>query len=164
MNKTKYTVTSNDAIRGSYTTSVYFDGVVYRWLSNDRVPPTDSCREFGIDQLPGFDVEAMKEGRYRDIIKFLASMKPKKKRTTIKEQAEQQIESAKKAVQNRICALPAHPMGHAFLWGTVEVVLKNGKSRFYKACLGSVCVEDLSEAVRLANQVTGVSNVFYNLD
>jgi hypothetical protein len=144
---------------------VYFDGTVYRWVSNDRVPPLYTCEDYGIDKLPNYDAHEMSQGRHRDIIKFFASMeKPKKKRTTIKEQANSQIESAKRAVQDRISNLEPHPMGHAFLWGTVEVVLKNGKSRFYKACLGSVCAEDLDEAVRLANQVKGVSNVYYNLD
>ena len=92
------------------------------------------------------------------------TVEQKKKRITIHEQVEAQIASAKRAVQNRVCALPTHPMGHAFLWGTVEVVLKNGKSRFYKACLGSVCADDLDEAIRLAEQVTGVSGVYCILD
>jgi hypothetical protein len=163
MNKIK--VTNTNPIFGNRTSEVYFDGTVYRWVSNDRVPPTDICCDYGIDKLPSFDVEAMREARSRDIIKFIASMgKPKKKRITIKEQANIQIEAAKRAVQDRISTLEPHPMGHAFLWGTVEVVLKNGKSRFYKACLGSVCAEDLSMAIHLAQQVKGVSNVYYNLD
>jgi hypothetical protein len=163
MNKIK--VTNPNPIFGSHTSEVSFDGTVYRWVSNDRVPPLDTCEDYGIDKLPNYDAHEMSQGRHRDIIKFLASMKwPKKKRTTIKEQANIQIESAKRAVQDRISTLEPHPMGHAFLWGTVEVVLKNGKSRFYKACLGSVCAEDLSMAIHLAEQVKGVSNVYYNLD
>jgi fructosamine-3-kinase len=163
MNKIK--VTNPNPIFGSHTSEVYFDGTVYRWVSNDRVPPVDTCHDYGIDKLPGFDAHEMSQGRHRDIIKFFASMeKPKKKRITIREQAETQIETAKRAVQNRLSTLEPHPMGHAFLWGTVEVVLKNGKSRFYKACLGSVCAEDLSMAIHLAQQVKGVSNVYYNLD
>jgi len=163
MNKIKVTNINPDF--GNRTSEVYFDGTVYRWVSNDRVPPLDTCEDYGIDKLPNYDAHEMSQGRHRDIIKFLANTgKPKKKRTTIKEQAIAQIESAKKAVQNRVCNLPTHPMGHAFLWGVVEVVLKNGKSRFYKACLGSICCEDLSKAVRLAEQVKGVSKVYYVLD
>jgi fructosamine-3-kinase len=164
MNKIK--VTNPHPIFGSHTSEVYFDGTVYRWVSNDRVPGLDTCEDYGIDKLPNYDAHEMSQGRHRDIIKFFTSMeKPKKKkRITIREQVETQIETAKRAVQDRISTLEPHPMGHAFLWGTVEVVLKNGKSRFYKACLGSVCAEDLSMAIHLAEQVKGVSNVYYNLD
>lgn len=75
-----------------------------------------------------------------------------------------QIAETKKKVQRKVQNVASHPLGHAFLWGTVEVKLKNGKSKFYKACLGSVCAADLEECVRLAQSVPGVSNVYYNMD
>jgi len=87
-----------------------------------------------------------------------------KKRTTIADQAREQIAVAYKKVEAKTSKLPPHPFGHAFLWGTVEVTLKNGNSRFYKTCLGIVCTADLEKAVELANSVDKVSNVYYNLD
>jgi len=87
-----------------------------------------------------------------------------KKRTTITEQAREQIAVAYKKVQSKISKLAPHPFGHAYLWGTVEVTLKNGNSRYYKACLGGICTADLEKAVELANSVDKVSNVYYNLD
>ena len=155
----------------TYKSKVYFDGSVYRWVSNDRVPPADAVREYGIDQLPSFWPGEHQLMREADLFLFLRAMgmvekkeQPKKKRITIKEQARQQIEVARRAVMARVEHLESHPMGHAFLWGVVEVVLKNGKTRKYRACFGGVCIANLPEACRLANQIPGVSNVSYNLD
>lgn len=75
-----------------------------------------------------------------------------------------QVSATKKAVQRKVQNVKPHPLGHAFLWGTVEAKLKNGKSKFFKTCLGSVCAADLEECVRLAESVPGVSNVYYNMD
>jgi hypothetical protein len=161
---TKYTVTNTDR-NYTYTSEVQFDGKVYRWVSNNRVPPKDTIVDYKIDQLPNFDLEAHNKARDQDVRDFFNSLKPqKKKRITIREQAEAQIELAQRAVQLVVQDLEPHPFGHAFLWGTVEVTLKNGKTRLYKTCLGSVCAEDLDKAVRLANSINGVSGVYYNLD
>lgn len=165
----KYTVTKTQ-YGTTFTSEVYFDGNVYRWVSNDRVPPTDAIREYGIDQLPGFWPMEHELARDGDLEAFLRDNYPhfnpavKKKRITIKEQAEAQIAEACRQIQSRISHLPTHPMGHAFLWGVVEVTLKNGKTRRYRTCLGSVCSDDLERVVRIANSVPGVSNVTYNLD
>ena len=35
---------------------VYFDGEVYRWATNDRVPPDDVLSRFLINRLPNFDL------------------------------------------------------------------------------------------------------------
>jgi len=165
MKKQIIKVTLTDKIFGNHTSEVYFDGAVYRWVSNDRVPPSDTVRDYEIDKLPGFDADVHALARQLDIQKFLKDhFLPKKERMTIKKQAEIQVEAAKRAVQKSISHLRPHPMGHAFLWGTVKVILKNGKSRSYKACLGSVCAADLVEACRLAGEVPNVSDVSYNLD
>lgn len=74
-----------------------------------------------------------------------------------------QIDEKKQLVRKAVQAA-ADGMIHAFLWGTVEVKLKNKKSKYYRACLGSVRVHDLNEVVKLAESVPGVSNVYYNLD
>jgi hypothetical protein len=60
--------------------------------------------------------------------------------------------------------MPPNPYSHAFLWGIVTVKLKNGKAKTYRSYLGSVCTVDLDEAVRRAEQVPGVSEVYYKLD
>lgn len=155
-------------LNDTYTAQVKFDGKVYRWTSNNRVPPADAIKEYGIDKLPGYDAEAHELARDGDLEAFLRDNYPvkvaKKKRTTIKEQAQEQIERASRWIRSAVSHLPSHPMGHAFLWGTVEVILKNGKSRYYKTCLASVCVEDLDEAVLIASLCPGVKNVYYNLD
>ena len=75
-----------------------------------------------------------------------------------------QIDAIKTAVCSAVSGVKPHPFGHAFLWGTVEVKLKNGASRFFRQVLGSVCAEDLSECVRLAESVPGVSAVTYVMD
>ena len=160
----KYTV-SKTVGSMTYKAKVWFDGSVYRWVSNDRVPPADAIREYGIDQLPNFWPGEHQLMREADLENFLREAYPeKKKRVTVKEQAQAQIQEAKSRVQKLVQTLPRHPMGHAFLWGVVEVTFKNGKTRQYKACLGGICVEDLDRAVRLAETVKGVSKVYYNLD
>lgn len=75
-----------------------------------------------------------------------------------------QIAAARRAVQAAISGVKDHPFGHAFLWGHVTIMQKNGKPKVYRACLGSVCAEDLNAVVRIANSVPGVSDVYYNLD
>jgi hypothetical protein len=39
---------------------VHFDGQVWRWGSNGRIPPKDAIQEYAIDMLPGYD-EAVTE-------------------------------------------------------------------------------------------------------
>lgn len=75
-----------------------------------------------------------------------------------------QILKLKEKVQQEVNKLPSHPMGHAYLWGTVSVKLKNGKTKKYRSILGGICVNDLSKAVEIANSIEGVENVYYNLD
>jgi len=75
-----------------------------------------------------------------------------------------QIEDARREVCVQVRKLESHPFGHAFLWGVVEVTLKNGKTRSYKTCLGGVCCADLDKAVKVANSIKGVSSVYYVLD
>jgi hypothetical protein len=77
---------------------------------------------------------------------------------------EAQLKATKAAVQKKVQNVKPHPLGHAFLWGTVEAKYKNGKSKYFKVCLGSVCADDLDECVRLAETVPGVTNVYYNMD
>lgn len=77
---------------------------------------------------------------------------------------ESQLRATKAAVQKKVSNVPGHALGHAFLWGIVEAKYKNGKSKYFKCCLGSVCAADLAECVRLAESVPGVSGVYYNLD
>lgn len=77
---------------------------------------------------------------------------------------EAQLKATKAAVQKKLVNVKPFALGHAFLWGTVEVKFKNGKSKYFKYCLGSVCSDDLEECVRLAESVPGVSNVYYNMD
>lgn len=164
----KYTVTYTTPYT-TRTSEVKFDGTVYRWTSNNRVPPADVIGPYGIDKLPNYDALAHKLARDGDLEAFLRENYPgakpaKKKRTTIKEQAQEQIDRASRWIRSAVSHLPSHPMGHAFLWGTIEVTLKNGKTRSYRTCFTSVCVEDLDEAVRIANLYPGVKNVYYNLD
>ena len=80
------------------------------------------------------------------------------------EHLQAQIANAVRNVQVVVAQLPPHPFGHAFLWGHVTTYHKNGKPKVFRACLGSVCTSDLSMAVKLANSVPGVSNVYYNMD
>jgi hypothetical protein len=77
---------------------------------------------------------------------------------------QEQIRRTTNAVRAAVSGLEPHPFGHAFLWGNVSVTLKNGKTKQYRECLGSVCAADLGEAVRRAESVVGVSGVYYNLD
>jgi hypothetical protein len=74
-----------------------------------------------------------------------------------------QLDEKKQLVQ-RAVRDAADGMIHAFLWGTVEVKLKNKKSKYYRVCLGGIRVSDLNEVVKLAESVPGVSQVYYNLD
>jgi len=153
----------------THKSKVWFDGSVYRWVSNDRVPPADTVIAYGIHKLPAYSADAHRNARDADLENFLREAYPeakpaKKKRTTIKEQATAQIEVASRWIRAAVSHLPTHPMNHAFLWGTIEVTLKNGKTRSYRTCFTSVCAEDLDEAVRIANQCPAVKNVYYNLD
>lgn len=75
-----------------------------------------------------------------------------------------QLAAAEAAVAAAVANVEPHPFGHAFLWGYVEVTLKNGNKRVYRRCLASVCAADLRAACKLAETVPGVSNVTYNLD
>ena len=75
-----------------------------------------------------------------------------------------QIRLKKLLVSGAVAGLEPHPFGHAFLWGNVTVTLKNGRTKTFRECLTSVCAADLSEAVRIAESVPGVSDVYYNLD
>ena len=78
-----------------------------------------------------------------------------------------QIIDTKKAVRELLAKTPikGHDFGHAFLWGTIELKLKNGKSRYTRECLGgSVCAEDLYAVCRLVETIPGITNVTYNLD
>jgi hypothetical protein len=60
-------------------------------------------------------------------------------------------------VQVATASVKRHPAGHAFLWGDVTVVQKNGKPKVFRTCLGSVCTEDLDEVVRITNSIPGVA-------
>jgi hypothetical protein len=53
MKNQKVKVTSTEFNRTS-TAEVQFDGQVYRWTSNNRVPPSDAIKKYGIDKLPMF--------------------------------------------------------------------------------------------------------------
>lgn len=75
-----------------------------------------------------------------------------------------QIEATRQQVRVATSKLTPHPFGHAFLWGTIEVKLKNGKTKAYRSLLCSVCTDDLSACVKIAESVPGVSRVDYNLD
>ena len=54
-------------------------------------------------------------------------------------------------------------LGHAFIWGEVPVTLKNGKVKYYRACITSVCTDDLNGCVDVATSL-GIRNAYYNLD
>jgi hypothetical protein len=56
-----------------------------------------------------------------------------------------------------------HDFGHAFIWGSVPVIQKNGKTKYVKTCITSVCSDDLPGCVKKAQEY-GCLNVFYNLD
>ena len=53
------------------SSEVKFDGSVYRWISNGRVPPADAIISHGIDKLPGFSKEAHDLARDAEIDAFL---------------------------------------------------------------------------------------------
>lgn len=53
MKDQKVKVSSTEFGRTS-TSEVQFDGQVYRWTSNNRVPPADAIKSYGIDKLPMF--------------------------------------------------------------------------------------------------------------
>lgn len=55
----------------NFSTEVVFDGRVYRWASNGRVPPADAIRDYKIDQLPGFDKAAHDAERDAEITEAL---------------------------------------------------------------------------------------------
>ena len=75
-----------------------------------------------------------------------------------------QVNTIINQVQRATANVKRHPAGHAFLWGNVTVVQKNGKPKVFRTCLGSVCAEDLDGVVRIANSIPGVSSVYYRLD
>jgi hypothetical protein len=56
-----------------------------------------------------------------------------------------------------------HPLGHAFVWGSVPLVLKNGKTKYYRTCIASVCAENLDQLIDIAHSM-GAKNCTYNLD
>mgnify|MGYP003348563254 CR=1 FL=1 len=57
----------------SKDSEVRFDGKVYRWTTNDRVPPADAIVSYGIDKLPNFSKEAHDETRSTETQAFLAN-------------------------------------------------------------------------------------------
>jgi len=66
-----FKVTSNE-FNISRTSEVNFDGQVYRWKTNDRVPPADAIRSYGIDKLPNFSKQVHDEARDAETQAFLA--------------------------------------------------------------------------------------------
>jgi hypothetical protein len=70
-----------------------------------------------------------------------------------------------KAKASEVCRGIGKPtmFGHAFIWGSVPVTLKNGKVKYYRGCLASVCTDDIDGCVR-AVQALGVKDVYYNMD
>jgi len=65
-------VTKTDPLTKRVTTAgVAFDGSVYRWTSNNRVPPADAAVEYGINRLPGFDAAAQDAARTAETSEFL---------------------------------------------------------------------------------------------
>lgn len=88
-------------------------------------------------------------------------------RPDLKAQIEIKKEAVQKAIDNAFAfgALERFAFGHAFLWGCVEVKLKNGKSKYYRECLAYVDgASDLTKACKIAESVPGVTKVWYNLD
>ena len=77
---------------------------------------------------------------------------------------EAQLNATKARVQQAVANVQPWPLGHAYLWGIVDVTQKNGKVRSYRALLASVCALDLNAACKLAETVPGVRSVSYNLD
>lgn len=76
-----------------------------------------------------------------------------------------QISSKKSQIQNVMHSVAKpHAFGYAYMWGNVEVKLKNGKSKWYKVCLGGYCAGNHEEVVKAVESVGGVSGVYYNLD
>ena len=73
--------------------------------------------------------------------------------------------NAKKAEVRQAVSMVGKPMpfGHAFIWGNVPVTLKNGKVKFYKACITSVCTDDLNGCLAVAESL-GVKHPYYNMD
>ncbi len=65
------TVTSTE-FGFSRSSEVRFDGQVYRWTTNDRVPPADAILSYGIDKLPNFSKQAHDEARDAETQAFLA--------------------------------------------------------------------------------------------
>lgn len=67
------TVTKTDRWGRTHSTEVYFDGSVYRWASNGRIPPTTKDElEYGFDKLPGYDVATQTDVRDRETAAFFA--------------------------------------------------------------------------------------------
>jgi hypothetical protein len=50
-------IVSKTSYGSTFEAEVYFDSKtsVYRWVSNDRIPPKDAIVEYGIDQLPKYN-------------------------------------------------------------------------------------------------------------
>lgn len=87
---------------------------------------------------------------------------------TLNETEKRIVELTKQLVMTKVSRLPEHPFGHAYLWAdiTLRRAQKNGKVKTFavRCCLGGICVANLNEAVRLAQSVPDVNNVYYNLD
>jgi hypothetical protein len=54
------------------TATVYFDGRVYRWMSNDQIPPADAIVHYAIDKLPHYDVALTDAVRDAETAAFVA--------------------------------------------------------------------------------------------
>lgn len=63
----------------TFTSAVVFDGGVYRWTTNNAVPPQDCYAAYGIDTLPGFDAELQRSTREAEDAAFLASYRERMK-------------------------------------------------------------------------------------
>ena len=52
---------------------VHFDSAtgVYRWNSNNRIPPADCVTPYGIDTLPGFDLARTNQVRDEETSAFI---------------------------------------------------------------------------------------------
>jgi len=58
---------------------VHFDGQVWRWGSNGRIPPKDAVVNFGIDKLEGFDQELTDSTREAEDQAFFAAYRERMK-------------------------------------------------------------------------------------
>jgi hypothetical protein len=64
----------------TFKSNVYFDGQVYRWSTNDAVPPADAISSYGIDKLPGFNQAAHTSARNADTSRFLAEYRQEREK------------------------------------------------------------------------------------